>query len=101
MAHRLFSPTVFNLLGCRVGGRGGPRQESHRPPRLPKKGRPERAVRGRGAVGGKRGSPHEGGTRRLPELGMCLGRGPVLLGGVGHGVGHKRPGGCGLISCPL
>lgn len=46
---------------------------------------------GRG-MGGRRESPQEGGTGRLPELGMCLGQGPVLWGGVGHGVGHRDPG---------
>ena len=61
-------------------------------PASPRKAGLRARCEGRGAVGGKRGSPHEGGTKRLPELGMCLGRGPVLLAGVGHGVGHRGPG---------
>ena len=76
-----------------MSGVGGVLARSHTGlPASPRKAGLRARCAGRGAVGGKRGSPHEGGTRRLPELGMCLGRGPVLLGGVGHGMGHRGPG---------
>lgn len=100
-------PQTLQSLGAesarapRVRG-GGLRARSHTAqPRLPEKGRPECAGGQWGARGA--GSPESSrrGNLAAARTSDAPGPGPLCLGGVGDGVGHRVPGGCVLVSCPV